>query len=466
MNRLFPFSCLVLVFGIVTGLGLATTRVLGSENWRVGLAQESITPKEPIWMSGYASRDRAAESTRTELWAKATVLKDATDRVGVILSLDVVGFGIDVSEAICNGIMEKASLERSQILINASHTHTGPVIGNNLGSMYFLSATEGAKVERYTEYLIDQSVLAFTKAWEDLNTATISYGVGQARFGVNRRNNPEMLVPKLRFEGQLKGPVDYSVPVLRITDSRMRTVGILFGYACHATTLSDYQWSGDYPGYAQQFVEARFPGAMAQFIAGCGADINPLPRRKAKLAVAYGAELARSVGDVLGGVMESLEPQLQSEYSLTDLPFDRVPNRKRLLDDAGSEDRFIASRARKWLGVLDQGGAIPSSYHYPMSWWRLGDSLNLIGMGGEVVVEYALAITRLYGESTWVAGYSHDVMAYIPSKRIWLEGGYEGASSMIYYGQPDRWSADIETNILEALSSLSQEIGVRRRGGN
>lgn len=82
--------------------------------------------------------------------------------------------------------------------------------------------------------------------------------------------------------------------------------------------------------------------------------------------------------------------------------------------------------------------------------------MNLVGMGGEVVVEYALAIKQLYGSTTWVAGYTHDVMAYIPSKRIWLEGGYEGATSMIYYGQPDRWSETVESDVLGAVQALSR----------
>ncbi|MDA7633407.1 hypothetical protein N8766_04790, partial [bacterium] len=136
--------------------------------------------------------------------------------------------------------------------------------------------------------------------------------------------------------------------------------------------------------------------------------------------------------------------------------FENVPGRDRLLRDAASEDRYVVSRARKWLKVIDAGGVIPSSYEYPISWWRLGNSMNFVGMGGEVVVEYALAIKQLYGAATWVAGYSHDVMAYIPSKRIWLEGGYEGATSMIYYGQPDRWSETVEDDVLSAVQSLAR----------
>ena len=449
--------CLLGLVGVLGGLPAASCR--SADGWQVGMARELITPSEPIWMSGYASRDRPAEGTRTDLWVKAMALKGQDGKVGLILSLDLVGIGAEVSNAICRSLMKNHGLDRSQILINSSHTHTGPVVGNNLRTMYFLSDEANQKIDDYTERLVAKVADCGRRALDSFEPARLFFGTGQSQFGVNRRNNPEMLVPKLRFEGQLKGPVDYSVPVLRVINSDDQTIGILFGYACHATTLSDFQWSGDYPGYAQSFLEGRYPGAMAQFMAGCGADINPIPRRKPELAVGYGAKLADSVHEVLGGVMKEIGPKLATRFASTDLDFDQVPDRKELEAQAASKDRFIESRAQHWIGVLNRGGSLPSTYSYPVSWWRLGGEMDLVAMGGEVVVEYSLAIKRLFGASCWVAAYSHDVMAYIPSRRIWDEGGYEGATSMIYYGQPDRWAGSVEEDVLELIASLRREVG-------
>ena len=461
MARFSPFVRFCLL-GLLGSLGFLP-QAMGQkvDGWQVGMARKLITPSEPIWMSGYASRNRPADSTRTDLWVKAMALKDRDGHVGLILSLDLVGIGAEVSGSICHALMSARGLDRSQILINSSHTHTGPVVGNNLRTMYFLSDEANEKIDNYTRRLSATVVACAEEALSSFEPARVSFGTGQSRFGVNRRNNPEMLVPKLRFEGQLKGPVDYSVPVLRITGSDDRTVGILFGYACHATTLSDYQWSGDYPGYAQLFLEGRYPGAMAQFVAGCGADINPIPRRKPELAVSYGAALADSVHAVLGGVMEEIAPKLVTQYGLKDIGFDQVPDREALEKQVASKDRYIQSRARHWIAVLERGGKVPSTYPYPVSWWRFGGEMDLIAMGGEVVVEYALAIKRQFGGSSWVAGYSHDVMAYIPSQRIWREGGYEGATSMIYYGQPDRWSDTVEQDVLELIADLGRSVGPR-----
>ena len=68
-----------------------------------------------------------------------------------------------------------------------------------------------------------------------------------------------------------------------------------------------------------------------------------------------------------------------------------------------------------------------------------------------MVVDYALRLRRELGPNTWIAGYSHDVMAYIPSSRIWTEGGYEGATAMIYYGLPSRWESNVEEKIIRQI---------------
>ena len=67
---------------------------------------------------------------------------------------------------------------------------------------------------------------------------------------------------------------------------------MVFGYACHCTVLGIYQFCGDYAGFAQSALEAKNPGSQAMFVAGCGGDQNPLPRKTVELAQRYGNELA------------------------------------------------------------------------------------------------------------------------------------------------------------------------------
>ena len=432
--------------------------------WKAGVASVKITPVENIWMSGYASRDHGAEGTRTELKAKALALSDAGGHRSVLITLDLVGIHREVSRSVCAAIMDAHGLDRSQIVINTSHTHTGPVVGNNLRTMYALSDEEGAKLDRYRVVLESNLVEVVSRAFANLASAKLSYGEGQATFGTNRRNNHEAQVAERRTAGSLSGPVDYSVPVLRVADEEGNLRVVVFGYACHATTLGDYLWSGDYPGYAQLALEARHPGATALFWAGCGADINPLPRRTPELAVAYGDQLAQAVNRVLDGVLVELPPVFVSSYREIDLPFEEIPTRNQLEQDSKDSNRYVAGRAAALLAAVEGGVPIAPGYPYPVGVWRLGNRLNWITLGGEVVVDYALRLkSEIEGGHTWVSGYSHDVMAYIPSDRVWNEGGYEGGGAMVYYGLPSRWASGVEDRIIHEVHAQTRKLMDRPR---
>jgi len=81
--------------------------------------------------------------------------------------------------------------------------------------------------------------------------------------------------------------------------------------------------------------------------------------------------------------------------------------------------------------------------------------LQWVHLGGEVVVDYALRIkSENPGKAVWVDGYSNDVMAYIPSLRVLKEGGYEGNTSMVYYGMPSIWAPSIEDRIMGAVNEM------------
>jgi neutral ceramidase len=429
-------------------------------DWKAGLARKSITPTEPIWMSGYASRDHAAEGTETELWAKAIVLEDEAGTKVLAVTLDLVGIDRETSIAIRRRIADelKIPVERSALL--CSHTHCGPVVGTNLLSMYALSDAERDKIRSYTAGLIETVVSAAQAAVEDLSPAEISYGSGQATFAVNRRTNPEASVPMLREKGELKGPVDHAVPVLSIrSNGKLR--GLLFGYACHSTTLSYFKWCGDYPGFAMQDLEAQNPGAIALFWAGCGADQNPLPRRTVELAKSYGAQLASAVTTVVNGPMWEVSGKIQTQYSETPLVFAHLPSRAELDEAAKSTDRYEASRATHLLTHFNRDGHLSESYPYPVQSWRLGNGPTWVTLGGEVVVDYALTLKQQWPDSSlWVAGYANDVMAYIPSLRVLKEGGYEGGGSMVYYGHPSPWNDEVEARILKEVGRQIRELGL------
>jgi hypothetical protein len=450
-GRCFAALCLLCVTLPSPALG---------DGWKAGAASEKITPAAPMWMAGYGGRDHPATGLLNDLWAKALVLEDAQGKQVAIVTLDLVGIGPDVTEPVLAELAGLHHLPASHVAFCCSHTHSGPVVGNNLRTMHYdlVDAQQQKRIDDYAARLRRQLVELVGRAIDNLAPAQLFYSQGTATFATNRRNNKEDAVERLRAEGKLVGPFDHDVPVLKVADTDGKLKAVLFGYACHATVLSGYDWSSDYPGFAQSELESRHPGCTALFFAGCGADQNPLPRRKVELAQQHGRDLAAAVDAVLASSLRPLEGDLTVAATRVELALAEAPSRERVEQDAKSSDKFVAGRGRHYLSLLDAGKPIPATYSYPVQVWRLGSGPTLVTLGGEVVVDYALRLKQSHGrDATWVAGYTNDVMAYIPSRRVLAEGGYEGGGAMVYYGLPSPWKPDVVEKIVAAVERLLAE---------
>ena len=431
--------------------------------WKAGVARLAITPEKPMRLSGYAGRNKPAEGKLHDLWVKALALEDASGQRLLLLTMDLVGIDKDLSDSICKQIMEKHKISRDAIMINVSHTHTGPIVGRNLRAMYDLTAAERDQIDAYSEFLIARTLTAATDALGALKPARLAWGNGKTDFAVNRRNNLERSVPALIAAGGLKGPVDHDVPVLRVTATDGTLLVIVFGYACHCTLLNTIQVSGDYAGFAQAKLEASHNGAIAMFMAGCGADQNPLPRRSVALAEKYGQMLADAVAATLKTELKAIEANCSAKFVLQDLSFKEIPNKEQIGDWLKDKDPNRKRYAEYLNSEIQVKGALLQGYPYPVQIWQLGKELTLIGLGGEVVVDYSLRLKSEFpAGSVWVAGYCNDVMAYIPSVRVLKEGGYEGKDSMLFYGLPSVWSDTIEELIIAKVKELTAAVNKTR----
>jgi neutral ceramidase len=439
----------------LTSLAIPIQGTSGAEGtWKAGVAKANITPEHFMWMAGYGSRNKPAEGKMTELWAKALVLEDPAGKRAVLITLDLVGIDRGLSTSICRKLQQKHGLDRSQLAINCSHTHSGPVVSHNLRPMheYGLEKPQQELIHQYADKLEAAVIQVVGEALAKTSPASIAWGSGKTDFAVNRRENKEADVPKIREAGKLKGPNDHDVPVLAVKDASGKLVAVAGGYACHATVLSGYDWSADWPGFFQTEIEKAHPGATCLFWAGCGADQNPLPRRTQELAQQYGRQIAAAVDAVLSKPMTPVTGLLTTSYREIPLAFGQLPTRDELLAQTKDTNKFIAMRAKMLLEDTDAGKPLSQTYPYPVELWRLGNDLQWFFLGGEVVVDFAIRIkAEQHGPKTWIAGYSNDVMAYIPSRRVLTEGGYEGATAMIYYGQPTAWSEQVENQIMDEI---------------
>jgi hypothetical protein len=205
-------------------------------------------------------------------------------------------------------------------------------------------------------------------------------------------------------------------------------------------------------------MEQRHPGATALFLTLCGADQNPNPRSTLDLARQHGSTLAGEVEKVIAGRMSPLSGPVRTAFRLAELRF-APRTRQDFETDLKSNVPAQARRGEIMIKALDAGKRV-DRLDYPLQAVRFGNTLTLLALGGEVTVDYGLRARREFsGEPLITAGYSNDVMCYIPSARVLREGGYEAVDSMFYYSQPGPFAGDVEEKVFAAIRQVMKRVG-------
>lgn len=425
---------------------------------RAGVARVDITPDGPIWLTGYADRTHPSTGVLIPLWAKALAIEDAKGGRVVIVTTDLIGLPRAITDAVAARIAKEYSLERSRVLFNSSHTHTGPLVRGNLMTMFDLSPEDRAKIDEYSLRLSDALFTAVGAALGDLSPAELASGSGEVEFAINRRQFTDKGV---RIGTNPNGPVDHTVPVIRVI-SGGKVKAVLFAYACHNTTMTgqNYQIGGDYAGFAQADIESAMPGTTALFMMLCGGDQNPEPRGTPEFAQAHGKTLGAEVRRVLDGRMTAIDGPIRTAFGNTELNF-VLHTRETFEGELSSSNKSQVRRAQAMLKAYDDRHPV-RSIPYPVQAIRFEKGPTMLALGGEVVVDYDLRAKKEYAGPLIVAGYSNDVMCYIPSKRVLGEGGYEAVDSMIYYGQPGPFADDVEDRVFAEIAKVMQQVGAKK----
>lgn len=426
---------------------------------KAGFARIAITPEKNMWMAGYANRTKPSEGRIHDLHAKALAIQDSRGARVVLVTTDLLGLPGALTSEVSEHANKSYGLRREQILFNSSHTHTGPVLRSSLAGAYNLNVEQFALVDEYTRQLRDKLLKVIGEAIKDLSPAKLSFGRSTAPFAMNRRQfNKDAPIIGVNPEGV----VDREVPALRVESADGKLRGVVFGYACHNTTLTGefYQFSGDYAGFAQAAIEREHPGATAMFVMGCGADINPYPRSKFELAREHGETLAKSVEQVLNGEMKPVSGAIKSVIGGVALPFDGPPTKEEYQSRVNDKNIFARQHAERMIARYERDGKVMTEYPYTVQVARIG-GLTLVALAGEVVTDYALRLKRELGGDVWVAGYSNDLCSYIPSARMFKEGGYEVITSMIYYDLPGPYKPELEEKIVGKVHELARRVGVK-----
>lgn len=421
MNQHLRTTILILAISLCT-VAPATPSHAAETDWKVGLAQVKITPEQPLFMAGYQSRNRPFDKVTADLYAKALALEDGEGRLAVLVTTDLIGLPAEIAEPICARLANRTGLKREQIMLTASHIHSGPILSldEERGAG---SPEDRRRTVAYTRKLQGQLVELVVESLKKREPARLSWGSGVANFVLNRRQfTPQGVILGMNP----RGPADRSVPVLRVDTPDGTLRAVLFGAATHNTTLrpNSYELCGDYAGFAQANLAEQYPGVQTMFILGFAGDSDPYPHGTMELAQKHGLELSREVERVLGTKLEPVRGPLKLAFDRAALPL-QVPSRADLEKRAAEDNRFAAD-AKNLLAALDRGEKLPDHVPGAVAVWQFGDDLTLVALGGEIVVDYVALLEKELGPNRlWLSAYANDYYGYLPSARVLAEGGYE-----------------------------------------
>lgn len=110
------------------------------------------------------------------------------------------------------------------------------------------------------------------------------------------------------------------------------------------------------------------------------------------------------------------------------------------------------------VALLDRGEKLSTHYACPLSVWQFGRDLTLVGLSGEVVVDYTTLLEKALGPNQlWIAAYCHDVFGYLPSSQVLAEGGYETRG--LYSGGAGFFAPEAQAVVVHAVRELAKKVG-------
>lgn len=422
---------------------------------RLGTAKIEITPESPMPLSGFEDRKGNFKGIRSPLYARIWLFQQGTnegiDCKALLVQADLIWWGSDKVANFKQRISQLMGID--SVILHASHTHSGPQ------TTALFTPSLGLFHDEYISMVEDRLLLGIASAEENIEPVVVERGAGSCHIGINRRKFDN---GKTRMKPNVDGATDPDVNVVRYTRLDGTHKGIMFHYTCHPTTTRENVVSSEFPGVAMERVEKSVGhSVMTTYLQGCCGDIRPALIHDDEFmdgtsedVDALGETLARQVMDILNKPMERLVPQLH-EIRLRQirLPLATLPNQEdlqRLHTEAG-----VLSEWSQLL--LNNPSRLQPDAELELCWLRIADGLSFIGINGEPVLQYGLAIKQLSGGKALPLGYTNGMIGYIPTAEQLAEGGYESMESYYYFGLPGPFSHEAEQMIIGEIKALLKE---------
>jgi hypothetical protein len=383
---------------------------------RAGVARVDITPDEPVALMGYHNpENRISEGVHDRLYARAIALGIGPKRV-VLVSCDIASFLF--GDYFVRLVSDRWMLQRDEIFLCATHTHSGPQLSLNAEYPHPNNA-------RYTRKFERQIVEVVGRALGAMAPARMAVGKGRSPVGVSRRKPyPD---GRVEMEPNPEGPSDDEVLVLRLSRATGAPFAILFDYASHSRSLrgTNRLVSGDILGIAEQVVERSATGGLlAAAFAGASGDVDPVRVVDGFNVLDGDTPVTVRLGTLLG------EEAARASRTAADLP-------------GPTHIRTASVRLAlppKSAGQSKSVGIVAAAV----------GNVAIVGLDTETSVELGLAIKK--GSPfpvTFVVTNCNGTAGYLPTARQHTEGGYEVAMTGFGPGAG-------EVLVKETLSLLSR----------
>jgi len=429
---------------------------------RAGSAKANITPYVGILLSGFGGRKHGTEGIHDDLHARAVVLDDGDVQVAIV-SCDLIGFSLESIATIRERAERMTGIPGEQVLIAATHTHSGPTMG-----ILRMSTQNPEWVS-----IVEKKVAgAIAEAHANRTDAAWGVGVGNAQIGINRRERTPEGATKLGRNPD--GPIDTDVGVVRIDTRGGEPIAAVIHHPCHPVVLGgkNNYVSADFPGATTSFVEKAIPGIQALFVNGCAGNINSDP-------VGGEFEDVRRLGRILGAeavkTYEAIDcsPDIsircaseQVEVPLQELPpvsvmEQSIEDRTKELGAGVSLEQLQADHLIAYAREVLAEHEAPEpkrSRLIEMQAIALGNAA-LVTTPGETFIEIGQAIKAASPfEHTFVTGYTNGVIGYLPTANAFDEGGYEVTSSFQFYYGTYFLAPEVEQAVVEAGVRLARQV--------
>ncbi|MCE5252159.1 neutral/alkaline non-lysosomal ceramidase N-terminal domain-containing protein [bacterium] len=444
---------------VIALLACCAEKTVQTPSLKVGVGETIITPAGPFQMDGFA-RSQVSTGVHDDLYARSLVIEDSKGTAIVMMTVALVAVPREDFAVIRQGITDKTGIPPNNIMISATHTHSGPRLrqGNvSVAGAVLSSSAEQSResIEVYHKLLIDRCIESAVTAWENRVPGRI--GVASTtvlELGRNRRT--------LLYGGLHPDP---EVGLIKIEDAAGKLLGIAFNYGCHPSTLDwkNTLFTEDWPYFAIRGIKKTFGEQVwAAFFQSCAGDIGvgyspelsavgvDMPVRNYWYAEVKGNQMAAAVrkalpaivtdGDIgLAAACGTFEYPLREEYPVA------LDKAKR---DADSATKILAELEKKTelagTRIIDEAKVAvfqttqrlnsakrfyepnrPASRTIEHQCFRIGDAI-FVSVPDEVFSEIGVAIKEQSAfEKTFVIALTNGYRGYLPSAREFIEGDYE-----------------------------------------